>query len=44
MNDNGNYVIVLEDTDIYKLLELRDKNNETGIDSFLEKKMDELIM
>jgi hypothetical protein len=44
VNDNGNYVIVLEDDDIYQLLEMKDKNNESEIDSFFEKKMDELIM
>ncbi len=44
INDNKNYLIVLEDNDIHHLLEFRDKNNEFEIDSFLEKKMDELIM
>ena len=44
INDNDNYIIVLDDNDIYQLLELRDKNNESGIDSFFESKMDELIM
>lgn len=44
INDNGNYIIVLEDSDIFKLLEFRDKNNESLIDNCFETKMDELIM
>ena len=44
LNDNKNYVIVIDDEDLIKLLEFRDKNNEKAIDEYLEKKIDELIM
>jgi len=44
MNDNGNYIIALDDNDIVHLLELKDKNDERAIDNFLEGKIDELIM
>lgn len=44
VNDNGNYIVVLEDNDIFRLLEFRDKNNESGIDNFFESEMDKLIM
>lgn len=44
INDNGNYIIVLDDKDIGELLELRDKKNEVAIDNFFIGKIDELIM
>lgn len=44
INDNGNYIIVLDDKDIVELLELRDKKNEVEIDNFFIGKIDELIM
>jgi hypothetical protein len=44
LHDNRNYVIILEDSDIFKLLEYRDKGNEHEIDSFFKAKVDELIM
>ena len=44
LKDNGNYVIALEDADIYKLLDLKDKNDELSIDNYFESKIDELIM
>lgn len=44
LHDNGNYIIALEDKDIIKLLEYRDKGNENEIDYFFEVKVDELIM
>lgn len=44
MNDNGNYIIVLDDSDIFELLELKDKKNEVEIDNFFFRKIDELIM
>ena len=44
VNDNGNYIIVLEDNDILELLGYRDKKNEKSIDEFFETKIDELIM
>lgn len=44
LNDNGNYIIALDDSDILTLLEFRDKGNEKAIDDFLESKIDELIL
>jgi len=44
LNDNGNYIITLEDSDLLKLLEFRDKKKEASIDSYLRNKLDELIM
>lgn len=44
MNDNGNYIIALDDHDILTLLESRDQGDEKAIDNFLETKIDELIM
>jgi len=44
LNDNGNYIVVLEDSDIQILLKFRDKNDENSIDSYLESKIDELIL
>lgn len=44
LNDNGNYIIVLDDHDILTLLESRDQGDEKAIDNFLETKIDELIM
>ena len=44
MNDRKGFVIVLEDEDIMTLLKLKELQDEHGIDSFLNKKLDELIM
>jgi len=44
MNDNRGYIIVLDDSDISVLLKLKGNNNEQGIDDFLSKKLDDLIM
>lgn len=44
MNDNGNYIIAMDDAEIIKLLEFRDKKNEKEIDEFMERKIDELIL
>jgi hypothetical protein len=44
MNDKNGYVIVLEDNDIIKLLDLKEQKKEAEIDEFLSKKIDELIM
>ncbi len=43
-HDHQSFIIVLDDTDIITLLRLRDINNESGIDSFMQSKIDELIM
>jgi len=43
-HDHQSFIIVLDDADIITLLRLRDINNESGIDSFMQKKIDELIM
>jgi len=44
VNSNQSYIIVLEDSDITELLKYRDKKNENGIDNFMARKFDELIM
>jgi hypothetical protein len=44
MNDGKGYIIILDDSDISVLLEFKEKNNEKGIDDYLLKKYDELIM
>ncbi|PCJ86708.1 MAG: hypothetical protein COA57_05725 [Flavobacteriales bacterium] len=44
LNDNRNYVVVLEDKDIIQLLEYRDKIQEQEIDDFFERKIDQIIM
>jgi len=43
-NDKKNYVIVLEDKDLAALLHLKETGNETGIDEFMSRKLDEIIM
>jgi nitrogen regulatory protein PII-like uncharacterized protein len=44
LNDHNGHIIVLDDTDIALLLKLREANAEAAIDSFMTKKLDELIM
>lgn len=44
VNDNGNYIIVLDDVDMAELLKLNEKPAEGGVDKFLRAKLDELIM
>ncbi len=44
MHDNKGYILVLDDQDIVTLLNYREQLNENEIDSFLTKKLDELIM
>lgn len=43
-HDHQSFIIVLEDTDIISLLKFRDSKNENGIDSFMQSKLDDLIM
>lgn len=44
LNDEKGYIIVLNDSDLSKLMLLKDDGNETGIDEFMTNKIDELIM
>lgn len=44
LNDNGNYIIVIDDVELFELLSFRDSNDETKIDDFFENKIDKLIM
>ena len=44
MNDNGNYIIVLDDANMAELLNLNEKPAQGGVDKFLRAKLDELIM
>lgn len=44
LNDNGNYVIIIDDFELIELLSYRDSNDETKIDDFFENKIDQLIM
>lgn len=44
VNDNNNYIIVLDDTDIGMLITLSEKPAEGGFDKFLSAKLDELIL
>lgn len=44
LHDNRNYVIVLDDEDVLTLLEFRDRNDDAAINSFFERKIDELIL
>ncbi len=44
LNDNGNYVIVIDDIELVELLSFRDSNDENQIDDFFENKIDRLIM
>lgn len=44
MHDEKGYIIALDDTDVITLLNYKDNNDEKSIDSYLSKKMDELIM
>lgn len=44
VNDNNNYIIVLDDAEIGELIMLSEKPAEGGIDKFLSAKLDELIM
>lgn len=44
MNDSKGFIVVLDDSDISILLKLREKMDDIGIDNFLSKKFDELIM
>jgi hypothetical protein len=42
--DNKGYIIVLDDSEISILLKLKESSKESEIDTFLTKKLDELIM
>ena len=44
MHDEKGYIIVLNDSDLSVLLNLKDDKNEQGIDKFMSEKLDELIM
>ena len=44
LNDNGNYIIVIDDVELVELLSFRDSNDETKIDNFFDNKIDKLIM
>lgn len=44
LHDHQSYVLVLDDVDICKLLELRQAGNEQGWDDFLEERFEELIL
>ena len=44
VNDNNNYIIVLDDADMAELISLSEKPAEGGVDKFLTGKLDELIM
>ena len=44
MNDNRGIILVLDDSDISMLLKLKGDKNEKGIDDFMNKKLDQLIM
>jgi hypothetical protein len=44
VNDNGNYIIVLDDADMVELMKLNEKPAEGGIDKYFTARLDELIM
>lgn len=44
MNDSKGFILVLDDSDISVLLKLKEDGDEQGIDNFVSKKFDELIM
>jgi len=44
MYGNNGIIIVLDDSDISVLIKLKSDNNEIGIDNYMSKKLDELIM
>lgn len=44
LNDGKGYIIVLTDSDFSVLLELKGSDNEIGIDDFMSRKLDELLM
>ena len=44
LHDRQAYVIVLDDTDLNSLLQLKENGEETKIDDFMTQKFDELIM
>jgi hypothetical protein len=43
-NDNKSYIIVLEDADVEQLLNFKEQGDENGIDNFMQKKLDLIIM
>ena len=43
-HDHKGFILVLDDTDIITLLKLRDNKEEDKIDSFMQTKLDEIIM
>lgn len=44
LNDGKGYILVFSDSDLSQLLILKDDGDEKGIDDFMTKKLDELIM
>lgn len=44
LHDRQGYIIVLDDNDIATLLKFKEAGDETKIDDFMKKKLDELIM
>ncbi len=44
VNDNNNYIIVLDDAEMGELIMLSEQPAEDGVDKFLNAKLDELIM
>lgn len=44
LNDKGHYIVVLDDNDMFTLINLKANGDETRIDDFLNSKLDELIM
>jgi len=44
LHDHSAYIIVLDDIDIIALLKFRENKDEESIDSFMQKKLDEIIM
>ena len=44
VNNNDNYIIVLDDKDVKQLINLKDNRKEKEIDKFMSEKFDQLIM
>lgn len=44
LHDNKSFIVVLDDSDISVLLNLKADGNENGVDDFMTKKLSELIM
>jgi hypothetical protein len=44
LNDGKGYIIVLTDSDFSVLLELKGNDDDKGIDDFMSRKLDELVM